>query len=208
LPVCTGGSPGHHAHGPSGLFSGHRARLHSAASGRRAVPARSLLPAHSCDCDAERQRAPATTFVRLFMSCSFAHAPLRGVGEASTQASDCYRSQESNVRAGHVDLPSLPALHIGLLPPRRCAPLTERDLGRLHARAAAASPAVPFVRGTSRRHAIRIRVSSARRSSGIDGSVARHRRPLMMTQCPSSVISGPLIRRSQRRRSPGRSAAR
>ena len=44
---------------------------------------------------------------------------------------------------------------------------------------AGASPAVPITRRTSLRHAIRIRVSSARRSSGMTGSVARHRRPLI-----------------------------
>ena len=44
-------------------------------------------------------------------------------------------------------------------------------------------------------HAIKLETSSDRRSSGIAGSVARHRRPLMTTWCPSAVVSDSPITR-------------
>ena len=88
----------------------------------------------------------------------------------------CYRL----TGLGHPGLPPSAALLVGLLhhggEPRSpkatfaaCTPARATDCC-----------GVPLVRRTSRRRAISIRTSSVRRSSGIDGSVARHRRPSMM----------------------------
>src|SRR5690606_30022662 len=80
--------------------------------------------------------------------------------------------------------PVAAALGRGRLPPRLAA-LAERDL-----RVVDGGRAPSSVR-TARRAAMSAETSSARSGSGIDGSAARHRRPLTTMSCPDGVRSGP-----------------